>query len=92
MNNHILVLWINGCQLFRKFVSDETHHKSVGSGWTAVNEVLRCIFYILMINLFSCTNGCIIYCVWYKVLGSCQVPDERICFGFLHNAFYIGYT
>ena len=33
---HILVLWIKGCQLLRKFILNEAHHNPFGSG--SVND------------------------------------------------------
>ena len=44
---HILVLWINGCQLFRNFMSNATDNKSFGLELTDINEVQKRIDYIL---------------------------------------------
>ena len=47
MYTQLLILWIKGCQSFRKLVWSVNRHKSFGSGLTDVNEVCRCKGYIL---------------------------------------------
>ena len=44
---HVLVLWIKGCQFFRKCMSDVTGNKSFGLVLTAINELRKRIYYIL---------------------------------------------
>ena len=44
---HILVLAIEGCQFFRNCMCDATHISSFGSGRTAINELHKCIYYIV---------------------------------------------
>ena len=43
----VLILWIKGCQLSRKYVYGENHHNPFGSGLTSVNEVSKCVVLIL---------------------------------------------
>ena len=44
---HVLVLYIKGCQFFRNCMSDATNNNSFGLGLTAINEVRKCIDYII---------------------------------------------
>ena len=44
---HVLVLYIEGCEFFRKCMSDATNNNSFGSVLTATNDVGKCIYYII---------------------------------------------
>ena len=59
---HTSILLIKGCQLFRKYICNETHHYPFGSGLTAANEVCKHIFYILDDIYISFTNVYTVYC------------------------------
>ena len=48
-----LVLWIKGCQLFRKCMSDATDNKSFGPVLTAINEVRKQIVYMTCVVIVS---------------------------------------
>ena len=48
----ILILWIKGCQLFRKYLSDAANNKFFGSWLTDINEVRKRIDYILDVVFF----------------------------------------
>ena len=52
MYNNVLNLLIKDCQFFRSLVCDETHHKSIFLGLTAVKKVLRHIFILDYITVF----------------------------------------
>ena len=45
--NHTVILWINGCQFFRIYMSNATDNNSFGSLLTAMNEVYKLIYYIV---------------------------------------------
>ena len=62
MYTHKLGFCIKGCKFFRRLIFDVTHHKSYGSGLTAVTEIHNDIVNIL-VDFFSCTDGFMIYCV-----------------------------
>ena len=47
MITYVLILLLKVCKLFRKPIFDVTGYKSFGLEWTAFNEVLRCIAYMI---------------------------------------------
>ena len=49
MYTHTLNLWIKGCPLYRSFVCDATHNKSLGTGLTDSNELCKFIIVYVMI-------------------------------------------
>ena len=58
---HTLILLLKGCQLFRNYICNATHHNPFGLVLTAVNEVCKHIFYILDNIIVSFTKVYMIY-------------------------------